>query len=154
MPHSAAPFTHAVVGSALLLMAGCEDARHPAAPESSTSSLVGTNAMIGQCVPPPSGMISWWDADVVIGTAVGDIWGSNDGTYDNGAAIAPGKVGQAFDFNTANVVRVASVGEIEIQQFSVDAWVFPRSVGGINDHLGGIIVGKDIGNTRAAPFVS
>ena len=57
----------------------------------------------GQCVLPPDGLVSWWDADAVIGTTASDIWGGNDGTLADGATVSAGKVGQAFNFNTGSV---------------------------------------------------
>src|SRR5689334_3178680 len=47
------------------------------------------------CVAPPSGMVSWWPGD---GNA-NDIQGSNNGTLQNGATFAAGKVGQSFSFD-------------------------------------------------------
>ncbi len=48
-----------------------------------------------QCVPPPSGMVSWWPGD---GNA-NDIQDGNNGTLTNGATFVPGRVGQAFSFD-------------------------------------------------------
>ena len=100
------------------------------------------------CVTPPSGMVSWWDGDDVSGSTAFDIQGGNDGTLMGGTAMAPGKVGQAFSFDGSNdFVRVSSVADIEVEQFTIDAWVFAESAGSVGDVVGGIIVTKDIGNT-------
>ena len=48
-----------------------------------------------QCLPPPSGLISWWPGD---GDAT-DIQDGNDGTLVNGATFADGLVGQAFSLD-------------------------------------------------------
>ncbi len=50
------------------------------------------------CVPPPSGLVSWWPGD---GNAT-DIQSGNSGTLQNGATFATGLVGQAFSFDGVN----------------------------------------------------
>ena len=50
------------------------------------------------CTPPPSGMINWWPGD---GNA-NDIQSNNNGTPQNGATFAAGKVGQTFSFDGVN----------------------------------------------------
>src|SRR5258708_33691316 len=47
------------------------------------------------CVPPPSGLISWWPGD---GDAT-DIIGPNNGTQHGSATFAKGLVGEAFSFD-------------------------------------------------------
>ncbi|HEY2104029.1 MAG TPA: LamG domain-containing protein, partial [Chthoniobacterales bacterium] len=75
------------------------------------------------CDPPPSGMVSWWPAE---GDA-NDIQDNNDGTIQGTVTFARGKVGQAFSFdgNTANYVFVPHNTNLDLTQFTVDAWVFP-----------------------------
>jgi hypothetical protein len=110
-----------------------------------------TNTPPPVCVNPPSGLVSWWPGD---DNAI-DIQSSNHGALQNGTTFAPGKVGQAFSFDGVNdIVRISSVAGIEVQQFTIDAWVFAESPGFRNDVLGGIIVSKDIGDTSIPPFVS
>ncbi|PYK84022.1 MAG: hypothetical protein DME40_20010, partial [Verrucomicrobia bacterium] len=48
-----------------------------------------------QCTSPPPDMVSWWPGD---GNA-NDIQDSNNGTLQNGATFAAGKVGLAFSFD-------------------------------------------------------
>jgi len=104
-----------------------------------------------QCVTPPSGLVSWWRGE----NDATDFTGSNHGTLQNGATFAPGKVGQAFSFDGADdIVRISNVADIEVQQFTIGAWVFAESPGFRNDALGGIIVSKDIGDTSIPPYVS
>ena len=50
------------------------------------------------CVPPPASMVSWWPGD----ENANDIQGNNNGTLQNGATFAAGKVGQAFSFDGVN----------------------------------------------------
>ena len=78
------------------------------------------------CVAPPSGMVSWWTGD---GNA-NDIQGSNNGTLQNGATFATGKVGQAFSLNASlnSGVSVPSSPELNpTEAITVDAWVKPAS---------------------------
>src|SRR5262245_17110647 len=61
--------------------------------------LLSTNrAQVQTCTPPPPNVVSWWPGD---GNA-NDIQRSNNGTLQNGAAFAPGYVGQAFSFDGIN----------------------------------------------------
>ncbi len=78
---------------------------------------VGVNA---QCVAPPSGLVSWWPGD---GNA-NDIQDGNHGILENGAAFTAGLVGQAFDFNGANSVRVLHSSTLMPTALTVDVWVF------------------------------
>ncbi len=73
------------------------DARH-----SRTESVARGN---GQCVAPPSGMISWWPGD----TDARDIVGPNSGEL-NGTTLAPGLVVQAFQFDGLHDVTAPSTG--------------------------------------------
>jgi len=103
------------------------------------------------CVDSPSGLISWWPAE----DNANDIQSSNHGALINGATFATGRVGQSFSFDGVDdIVRISSVAGIEVQQFTIEAWVFAESPGFRNDALGGIIVSKDIGDTYTAPFAS
>lgn len=76
------------------------------------------------CVQSPAGLVSWWDADSVFGTAAFDIQGGNDGILMNGAATALGKVGDAFSFDGIDdFVRVPDNWNIEItRDMTVDLW--------------------------------
>ncbi len=74
------------------------------------------------CVTPPSGMVSWWPGD---GNA-NDIQGGNDGSLQNGATFAAGKVGQSFSFNgTDAYVRIPDNANLYPGSgpFTVDAWI-------------------------------
>jgi hypothetical protein len=96
------------------------------------------------CVSPPSGLISWWDADSVTGNTAFDIAGVNNGTLMNGATTAPGVVGQAFSFDGLNdVLRIPDAPNLDItNQITVDAWINKQ---GFSQHPwgeGGRIVDK------------
>ncbi len=110
-----------------------------------------TNTTPPVCVNPPSGLVSWWPGE----DNANDIQSSNHGVLQNGAAFATGKVGQSFSFDGVDdVVRISSVADIEVQQFTIEAWVLAESPGFHNDALGGVIVSKDIGDTSIPPYVS
>ena len=106
---------------------------------------------VAECITPPSNLVSWWPGD---GNA-NDIIDGNPGTLQNGVLFAAGKVGQAFDMDGMDdIVRVPSAPNLEPQRFTVDAWVFARSVGGLADTGGGVIVSKDTTGTPAGAGVS
>lgn len=78
------------------------------------------------CVEPRSGLVSWWSGD---GNA-DDIRDSNEGTLQNGATFAPGKVGQAFNFDGVNdEVRVPYAANLNpTQALTLGAWVNASSL--------------------------
>jgi hypothetical protein len=99
-------------------------------------------------LPPPSGLVSWWRAE---NNALDSI-GSNHGTLQGGAGFATGKVGQAFNFIPSNQnVLVPNSVSLQPQTLSVEAWVYPRTVGDFNDSFGGVIFSKDRGSASGAP---
>ena len=71
------------------------------------------------CLPPPSGLVSWWPGD---GNA-NDIISGNNGTLTNGAAFSTGQVGQAFSFtnNHAGVV-VGNPANLQLTSFTIECW--------------------------------
>ncbi len=79
------------------------------------------------CVPAPSGLVSWWPGD----SNASDIQDSNHGTLQNGAMLAAGKVGQAFSFDGVDdVVLVADAPNLQFgptSPMTVDMWVFRTS---------------------------
>jgi hypothetical protein len=99
-------------------------------------------------VTPAAGITSWWRAE----NNAQDSIGTNHGTLQNGATFTTGKVGQAFNFTGTNqVVVVPNNATLQPQTLSVDAWVYPRTVGTFNDAQGGIIFSKDAGSVSGAP---
>lgn len=79
------------------------------------------------CVQPPSGMVSWWDADSVSGTTAFDLQDGNDGTLLNGVSIVPGIVGDAFSFDGVDdyvLIPSSSGDNLDItSSFTLDAWI-------------------------------
>ena len=90
----------------------------------------------GKCKPTatvsPSGQVGWWAGD---GDAR-DLAGTNNGTLENGANIAVGKVGQSFNFTAQN----QSVGIpnnpalFPSTALSVEAWVNLSTYTGCSSH--------------------
>jgi hypothetical protein len=80
------------------------------------------------CVPPPVGLVSWWDGDAVSGTTAQDIYDGNDGTLIGSVTTAPGFVGNAFRFNGVDgkIVIAHETAFDFTTQVSADAWVFIR----------------------------
>jgi hypothetical protein len=78
------------------------------------------------CVPPPAGLVSWWDGDAVSGTTAKDIYGGNDGTLIGSVTTASGFVGNAFSFNGVDgKIVIANETAFDFTtQVSADAWVF------------------------------
>lgn len=77
---------------------------------------------IGECIPPPSGLISHWPGNV----DARDVGGGNDGTLVNGAEVGvPGQVGGAFSFDGDNdFVDVASHPDFDLtQSLTTEAWI-------------------------------
>lgn len=65
------------------------------------SSGGGTSA---DCLPPPSGIVSWWTGD----DTFADVEGRNPGTADGTITFATGKVGSAFVLDGASSVVAAT----------------------------------------------
>jgi subtilisin-like proprotein convertase family protein len=73
------------------------------------------------CVTPPSQMTAWYPGD---GNA-SDIQGGNNGTLQNGATFAAGKVAQAFSFDGVDdsVSFGNTVANFGTSDFTVDFWI-------------------------------
>lgn len=95
----------------------------------------------GKCLatPAPIGLAEWWTAD---DNALG-VRNRNNGSLQNGANYASGKVGQAFSFDGNNdYVNVQKTNTLNFgtDDFSVEFWVKWNNVG-----TGGIISGDNFG---------
>lgn len=97
-------------------------------------TLVG-HAVAQTCVQPPDGLVSWWPGE---GNA-NDIIDGNNGTLQQDATFAAGRVGQAFSFDGLNdYVEVPDSANLNITgAITLDAWI---KTSGTNDFSG--IVGK------------
>ncbi|MBI3852594.1 MAG: immunoglobulin domain-containing protein [Verrucomicrobia bacterium] len=97
------------------------------------------------CVAPPSGLVSWWQAE---SNALDNADG-NDGMLQNGATFAAGKVGQAFSFDGVDdVVIVPDAPNLRFgptSPMTVDMWAFRTSTNAAQ-HL----IGKRSGCTSSS----
>lgn len=68
-----------------------------------------------------SGPVSWWPGE----GNTDDIADSNPGISEGSVAYAPGKIGQAFQFNGYNQLRVPNAPNLRVSQgeFTAEAWV-------------------------------
>jgi hypothetical protein len=101
------------------------------------------------CAPLPDGAVSWWRGE---GDA-SDIIGGNSGELIGTVSFADGMVGQAFNFDgdRNSWVRIEDDPSLQLQQLSVAAWVFPRTVGDVPDAQGAVVFVKDRGSVSGAP---
>jgi hypothetical protein len=80
------------------------------------------------CITPPSGLISWWQAE---GNAYDSI-GTNNGVLEGGLGFAPGEVGHAFNFISTNAdVFVPAGSQLDVGKgagFTLEAWINPTDV--------------------------
>ena len=105
------------------------------------------------CVPPPTGLVSWWRAE---GNAFDSV-SLNDGTLRNGAGYAPGKVGQAFSLNGAN--QYVLIGDpvpasLQIQnEITLSAWIYATAYPFGNSADVGLILGSQHDATAAGATI-
>lgn len=79
---------------------------------------------LGSCVPPPSGLVSWWPGD---GNG-NDVRDGNNGTLINGATLSTGKVEQAFSLDGANdyvQLSNSAYNPFPATGFTYDFWINP-----------------------------
>ncbi len=78
---------------------------------------------------PQNGLVGWWRAE---GNAQ-DSAGRHDGTLPFGMNYAPGKVGQAFDFDGSRQrVSIPDSPEFKLTKaLTIAGWIYPRQYGGI-----------------------
>ena len=91
---------------------------------------------------PYSSLVDWWPAEtnVLASTTVKDVIGSQNGTFLNGASYAPGKVGDAFNFDGTNSVFFSqTAGNFGTNDFTVDFWMATTSA----DYY--YLMGKQVG---------
>lgn len=80
------------------------------------------NAATALCIPPATGLVSWWPGE---GNYL-DVIGNNNGTPRGGTAFGPGVVGQAFLLNgTDALVDVGNGPSLHVSDgsFTALAWV-------------------------------
>jgi Concanavalin A-like lectin/glucanases superfamily/Carboxypeptidase regulatory-like domain len=94
----------------------------------------------------PSGQVGWWSGD---GNA-NDIAGTNNGTLQDNASFAIGKVGQAFNFDgTDDRIEIPNNAALSPATISLEAWVKPTAI-----NIGSRVISQDISSgSCVSPFV-
>ncbi|PWU11251.1 MAG: hypothetical protein C5B50_23740 [Verrucomicrobia bacterium] len=91
----------------------------------SQGSLLSSNALLSflqtSCTPRPSGMVGWWQGE---GNPV-DVVGGNNGMLLGGVSFGPAMVYQGFvsDGNSGSYVQLANTPALQVQSFTIEAWV-------------------------------
>ncbi|MBI3949375.1 MAG: HYR domain-containing protein [Acidobacteria bacterium] len=120
---------------------------------SSTPTVALTGAQTG-CVPPPPDMVSWWPGD---GNANNIIAPSINGTLQNGAVFATGKVDRAFSFDGVNDYVQAPDSDVltfGTSNFTIDLWANFNSVrSGSVGSLPNVFIGHDEGGGNTNKWV-
>jgi hypothetical protein len=84
----------------------------------STAATLTVNVPV--CVPPPSGLVSWWAAE---GNAYDQISGNN-GTLVGNTTYGPGEVGQGFVFDgNGSGVKASGATNLWLQNFTIETWI-------------------------------
>lgn len=113
--------------AAVGFLAALNEAAVTAAPVATVTQLIALQQgrHYGQPAAPAPMLISRWSAE---GNAA-DAIGNNHGTLQDGAACAPGKVGQAFSLDGATqFVDVPDSPNLNpTHAISVTAWIYPKS---------------------------
>ncbi len=86
------------------------------------------------CATPPSGLVGWWKGE---NNAL-DSAGTNNGTLAGNATYSAGRVGQAFVFDGGgDAVQLANSTNLQLQNFTIEAWIRRSSVSIASQDLGG-----------------
>jgi hypothetical protein len=99
------------------------------------------SGQIAPCFPAPATPRHWYRGEGASEDAVGRLHGELQGAA---SYTSSGKVGGSFDFGHG-VLRLYPRPEFDqIQNLTIEAWVYPRSSGIYNDTVGPVIVSKDL----------
>lgn len=114
--------TSLILTNVQMSQAGTYSVRVTNAAGSTNSSNAILTVTSEACVPPPSGMVSWWAGE---GTA-DDSAGRANGALYGGVTFAPGKVGQCFAFNGNNgAVNLPDAPALALSNsLTFEGWVF------------------------------
>ncbi len=94
-----------------------------------TISFLGPIAhSFAQCVPSPSGLVSWWRAESTGNDAVG----TNNGALFNAVAFSPGMVNESFNLDGLSAhIRIPDSPSLHFTNaMSIEGWIYPTAVGG------------------------
>src|ERR1035437_8586401 len=119
-------------------------------------SVTSSNAVLtvnpaGSCVPPPSGLVSWWRGE---GDGF-DAVGTNNGTLQSGASFGVGRVGQSFALDGMNAyVRIPKSASLDApNQLTIDFWIMADPSQPIGSRVVGLVTsdyyGLEIGTAAS-----
>src|SRR5438128_9887593 len=75
----------------------------------------------GQCITPPSGLVSWWQGE----NNTYDNVGANNAT-PTAITYGNGEVGKAFVYDgSTSRMTVPASSALAVTNFTIEAWVFP-----------------------------
>jgi hypothetical protein len=100
------------------------------------------------CITPPSGLVAWYRGE---GDGA-DSFGMNNGVLTGGTSFAPGKIGQAFQFDgSGDGVMPANTGLSNVvDNFTIEFWAWPTASRATTSETSQGITGN--GNQRYAIF--
>ncbi len=94
------------------------------------SSAVLLSVTTPTCITPPTGLVSWWRGEGVLG----DETGGNPASFVGNLGYTAGKVGQAFVFNGSNTaLRIPAHSNLNIGStgnLTMEGWINPSDVSG------------------------
>jgi Concanavalin A-like lectin/glucanases superfamily len=96
-----------------------ESGNPPAPPTVLAATNVNAQGTATAATVPPSGLVSWWQAE---GNAV-DALGQNNGTLGEVVNFVPGKVGQSFGFAEQGYVQAGPSSSLQPAKVTAMAWV-------------------------------
>jgi hypothetical protein len=76
-------------------------------------------------VVAPTGIIAWWDGDLISGATALDRVSTHHGTMLNAVQLTTGRVGNAFEFNGLNVIEVPYSTALVPSALTFEVWVRP-----------------------------
>ncbi|MCI0541244.1 MAG: hypothetical protein L0Z50_39080 [Verrucomicrobiales bacterium] len=83
------------------------------------------------CTPAPAGMVAFWPGDMNANDLISGLNGTEVGTL----FYADGKVSSGFGFDGAGEINVPHDSKLNLETFTIEAWVFPTSLDGRNDMI-------------------
>lgn len=75
---------------------------------------------MANCLPPPTDLVAWWRAE----SDALDYVGLSSGVLSGNTTFGPGTSGSAFEFDgNADLVVVGNLPALQLQDFTIEAWV-------------------------------
>ncbi len=96
------------------------------------------------CVAPPGGLVSWWPGDGDAKDSIGD----NNPSAQSGVSFVTGKVGHGITLASDGFIDIPDNSNLQLQAFTIDAWVKPKALSTNPDGLGDVVFAK----TRSFAF--